>query len=123
MPSKATRMTDRELLERIRDIADMGREVDWVHDESTPSEDFDYICTLIVEHLQKPKRELTPLGSSRIGPDGTVALRLKVRDMLHLFDLLDICIEDMQLSDEHDKALAAVQREVRRVYQTEVCPF
>lgn len=46
-------MTDRELLIRIRDIVDMDRDVEWIHDDSTPSEEFEYIYDLIVQHLEK----------------------------------------------------------------------
>ena len=48
------KLTDRELLIKIRDIVDMDKGADWIHDYySTPNEEFEHIYDLIVEHLEK----------------------------------------------------------------------
>ena len=46
-------MTDRELLTELLEVINSNIDMEWIHDDSTPSEEFEYIYDLIVQHLEK----------------------------------------------------------------------
>jgi hypothetical protein len=46
-------MTDRELLTELLEVINTNIDREWIHSESTPSEEFEELYDMIYNHIQK----------------------------------------------------------------------
>ena len=45
-------MNEQQFLQQLLEIIEVNQDVDWDFAESTPQEEFNYLATMIVEHLE-----------------------------------------------------------------------